>query len=241
MAQMLLLPLWVLKLVVGNCRSFAEAHAPPSNKLHLGSLCSGCDFIYIVAVTFWKVMTPFLKWPILVVQTFANEIKPRKRDWLRDVGFSRIIYEDITKLSKGMALNTLPGNMTLVRSAHWIYLGFECDDASFQSIHRASRTQCIATGEGQTGATFGGACAYLDNEEKSGVDLEVLWCENVTGLGSESQPKKRARRATANFDDEEDVRTNTMLALDMLRQRGHRAHVARVRSTNCGSSTTRSF
>ena len=81
----------------------------------------------------------------------------------------------------------------------------------------------------------------VDNEEKSGVDLEVLWCENVTGLGSESQPKKRARRATANFDDEEDVRTNTMLALDMLRQRGHRAHVARVRSTNCGSHTTRSF
>ena len=152
--------------------------------VHIGTLCSGIDYVLHSTASFWILMTCVIDHVIVPVQAFACENVERKRDWLRHLGHTKSLYPDVTQLSQPFVTNAFcreRQQRVPVRECDQLWVGWECDDASMMSMNRAGRKQCVRTGEGKTGSTFQGMMGYVENRKINPPDMIVG--ENVVGHG----------------------------------------------------------
>ncbi len=259
-SQLLLIPIWVQTLIYSNVLRLGAKRKPPyMNKLRVGTLCSGLDFVMFPLSMFWKMMSEVvLDFMIQPVQVFACENHPRKQDWIRHVASTKDLYNDITFLGKSShTMNIMDRKQqkrVQIKSCDQCWIGWECDDASMMSIHQSARRQCVKSGDGQTGSTFRGLLGYLDNDE---IHCDMITGENVLGHGQPDaeQPCRKRTRLCNNKNiggnssepsqneeptaSESDLFSNTQLALQGLQQRGRQALATVVNSKRSGAPCMR--
>jgi hypothetical protein len=114
-------------------------------------------------------------------QVWACENEQHIRDYIARAGNTDVIFTDICNLHHMIAHNSVTDGPHLVAKAHLNATGWVCKSVSMVNPRRGEFNSCIADETGESGKTFGGLVAHLQEHNPL-----MFFGENVPFLSSAS-------------------------------------------------------
>lgn len=135
----------------------------------VGTTCSGTDLcVYALksAIRAANILL-FPTHPMLnarVESKFACDTKHISQVWLKEMHdpSPERIFKDVREMGNRSAYDVKSGSQQLVPPCMWFISGFCCTDVSGLNVKANQSRGNIASGTGKTGATFAGACQYIE-------------------------------------------------------------------------------
>lgn len=141
--------------------------------IHLGTLCSGTDFVIKVFQVLFLGASRFLGAPEMQVShTFSCERDKAKQRWIRQQCDPPLLFADASEMRQPMAFDVISGRPQPVPPVHVLVAGFDCRSVSRMNNNRRDYLQCISEKTGSTGATFDAVLSYVARHRPRALVLE---------------------------------------------------------------------
>ena len=146
--------------------------------LRLGTACSGSDCPAVVLRHLAAAIRQETGRCFDVNHVFSCEKDPKKQEFIR-ANFPELtaVFDDVTKLSDGVAHNVVSGSADQVPLCDIFVAGFVCKSVSAENPNRQEFGQCVSDATGITGETWQGVIKYIRVARPC-----IVICENVEGL-----------------------------------------------------------
>ena len=154
-----------------------------NGKIMFGTMCSGMEVVCWALLAIQTSLRTVLQLEANFIHTFAVELHPGKRDFIKNYYKPGAIYGNVLGMAQDELLDWRSGTVKHVPRVQVLVAGFECDSVSAQNNTRGEFQDCVARGVGSTGTTFKGILLYIHKHKPIVVILE-----NVPALTHNCDP-----------------------------------------------------